>query len=360
MMNNKIRHSPHWPCLCPLFGYGFAHSPIRRSPFADSLIPMLYIFHGPDDFTRTEQITELKAALGDPTTADLNITLLDGRGLTLSEIRHHADAIPFLAPKRLVIVNGYLSYAGDKAEELQALVDYLEHLSPTTDLVLVETEALDKRHPVLKAATASGAKIVHFAGLDKNELQSWIIKRVKACSATIEPSAAELLAKLVGPDLRTLNNEIEKLALYVNNQRPIQKADIDLLVPYVEEAERFGMSNAIGQRDARRAYDQLRKELDEGKNPMAILGGIAAQIRALIEVKDMAERGMSPAEIARAKGWRSDYAAKMRLREAANFSMQRLEQILEMLLELDLAIKTGRMDSLLALDTLIARLSAAR
>lgn len=319
---------------------------------------MLYIFHGPDDFTRNERLAELKATMGDPSVADLNMTLLDGQGLTLNEIRHHADAMPFLAAKRLVIVNGYLGYAGDKAEELQRLIDYLDHLSPTTDLVLVETESLDKRHPVLNAATASGANIVHFAGLDKNNLQAWIIKRAKTCEATIEPGAAERLGRLIGPNLRLLNNEIEKLALYVNRQRPISKADVDLLVPYIEEAERFGMSNAIGQRDAWRAYDQLRKELDEGKNPMAILGSIAAQIRALLEVKDLAEQGMSPAEIARVKGWRSDYAAKMRLREAANFSMPRLEQILEMLLEFDLAIKTGRMDSLLALDTLIARLCA--
>ncbi len=92
---------------------------------------------------------------------------------------------------------------------------------------------------------------------------------------------------------------------------------------------------------------------------MAILGSIASQIRSLLEVKDMVERGVSAPEIARRKGWKSDYAAKMRMREAANFSLSRLEEILEILLQLDLAIKTGRTDSLLALDTLIARLCAA-
>ena len=45
-----------------------------------------------------------------------------------------------------------------------------------------------------------------------------------------------------------------------------------------------------------------------------------------------------------------------RLQEAAKFSMVRLEEILEMLLQIDLDIKTGRVDSLLALDMLIARL----
>ena len=314
---------------------------------------MLYIPHGPDDFIHAEKIAELKATIGDATAADFDVTQLDGRGLRLGELRRHADAMPFLAAKRLVIVNGYLASIHDKTEEMQALLDYLDHLSPTTDLVLVETETLDRRHPVLKVAGPEG---VHFAGIDKNNLPSWITNRAKNHGATIEPSAAERLGRLVGPDLHTLSQELEKLALYVNNERPIQIADVELLTPYTEEADRFGLASAIGQRNARRAYDQLRKELDDGQNPMAILGGIAAQIRGLIEVKDMAERGLSPAEIARVKGWRSDYAAKMRLKEAANFSMQRLEQILEMLLELDLAIKTGRMDSLLALDTLIARL----
>lgn len=319
---------------------------------------MLYILHGPDDFSRGETIAQLKTALGDPAMADLSITVLDGHGLTLSEMRHHADAVPFMTPKRLVIVNGYLKFVTGKAEELQTLIAYVEHLPPTTDLVLVERESLAAQHPLLKSGVE--ARVIHFAGLDKNNLRPWIVKQAQSFGVTIEPNAADLLGRLVGPNLRSLNNEIEKLALYVNEQRPIKKADVELLVPYTEEAERFGMSNAIGRRDARRAYDQLRKGLDEGKNPMAILGSIAAQIRALIEVKDMAERGLRAAEIAQAKGWRSDYAAQARLKEAANFSMTRLEQILEMLLEFDLAIKTGRMDSLLALDTLIARLCSVR
>lgn len=288
---------------------------------------MFYIFHGPDDFIRSEKIAELKAALGDPATASLGLTQLDGQGLALTDLRHHTDTLPFLVSKRLVIVTDYLRYLAGQAAQLQALLDYLPHLPPSTDLVLVERETLDKRHPVLKLA-----QVTHFAGLDAANLQPWIVKRAKEVGATIEPNAAALLGRLVGPHLRILSSELEKLALYVNEERSISQADVELLVPYTEEAEKFGFSNAIGHRDARRAYDQLHKELDEGKNPMAILGSIAAQIRALLEVKDMAERGMSAAEIAQFKGWRSSYAAEARLKEAKNFSMARLEQILDMLL----------------------------
>jgi DNA polymerase-3 subunit delta len=316
---------------------------------------MLYFFYGPDDFTRTEKIAELRAAVGDPTLADLNVTQLDGRELKLGEIRNYTDAMPFMADRRLVVVNGYLSQQKGQ-EELKQLVAYLQHLPPTTDLVFVESETFPKNHPLLKTASEIGATVMQFAEPDKNSLRSWIMKRVQEYKAAIEPEAADLLGRLVGSDLRTLNNEIEKLTLYVDSQRAIQRVDVELLTPYTEESEDFGLASAIGQRNARKAYDQLRKLLDEGKHPMSILGSIAAQVRGLLEVKDMAERGLSPAEIAKVKGWRSDYAAKMRMKEAANFSIDRLEDILEMLLEIDLDIKTGRVDSLLALDTLVARL----
>jgi DNA polymerase-3 subunit delta len=318
---------------------------------------MLYIFHGPDDFTRNEKIAELRAAIGEPSLEDLNVTVLDGRQVSLVDIRRHADAMPFMTAKRLVIVNGYLDALKSRPEELEKLADYAPHVPPTTELVLAENESLERRHPVLKAATAASAVVTHFAGPGQKNLRGWIINRAKQeHNATIEPGAADLLGRLVGADLRTLNNEIEKLSLYVGPEQVIKPDHVELLVPYIEDAEDFGLANAIGHRNAQRAYDQLHKLLDEGKHPMAILGSIAAQVRGLLEVKDMAERGLSPPEIARVKNWRSDYAARMRLKEAANFSMARLEEILELLLEIDLEIKTGKIDSLLALDTLIARL----
>lgn len=319
---------------------------------------MLYIFHGPDDFTRNEKIAELRASLGDPTVADLNLTTLEGRSATLADIRHFADSMPFMADRRLVIVSGYLAAQKGNADAVTQLADYLPHVPPTTDLVLVEDATLDRRHAVLKAAAQLEAQVEKFAGPDKRNLRDWIIKRTKEQGVDIQPGAAEALGRLVGVELRTLNSEIEKLILYVGGQRPITPADVELLVPYVEEAENFGLANAIGQRDARRAYDQLHKMLDEGKHALAILASIATQIRGLLEVKDMAERGMSPQAIAQKKGWRSDFAAKMRLKEAARFSTARLEGILELLLQIDLDIKTGRIDNELALDTLIARLCA--
>ena len=127
---------------------------------------MFYILHGEDEFGRSEALAGLRAkwAGNDPAMADLNTTTLDGARLTLGELRHACDAIPFLAAQRVVLVHGLLSRlaagrrgkradAGEapawKKEFLQGLAEYLPHLPPTTALVFVEDQGVPclTRHP---------------------------------------------------------------------------------------------------------------------------------------------------------------------------------------------------------------------
>ncbi|MFQ5613977.1 MAG: DNA polymerase III subunit delta [Anaerolineae bacterium] len=318
---------------------------------------MLHLLHGPDEFSRTEYLAGLRADQADPAMVDLNTTELNGQSLTLGELQHHCNSIPFMAERRWVIVHGYLARLQGDQTGLQALADYLPDLPPTTELVLIEDKILKDTNPIVKVARKLHPDGIKAFGRPRREhLPRWIAGRAGKKGASIDRRAALALANVVGDDLRALDNELEKLALYVNGQRPIGQADVELLAPYLESAENFGLANAIGRGDARRALDQMHKMLQEGANPLGILAAIAGQFRGLLEVKDMAGRGLSPAEIARHKGWRSDYAARMRLKEANNFSMKRLEEILGLLLETDLAIKTGRLRPELALDTLLVEL----
>ena len=323
---------------------------------------MFLIFHGPDQFSAKETLNTLKERLGPPEMVDLNTTELDGKSLALVDLSHHTAAMPFLAPKRLVIVTNYLTRLGGsgnnkgETETLEKLDSFLDTLPETTNLVFLEETTLKKNHPILKKGLALDKCVHAFSGPKQGQLPRWIDKRVKDKGGEIERPAATALANVIGEDLQRLDNELEKLVLYVNGARPISLADVELLCPYTADSETFAMANAIGRGDLKEAQNQLHKRLEEGQTPLAILGGIAGQFRGLLEVKSMAAQGLNPAEIAKAKGWRSDYAAKMRLREAGHFSQHRLVEIFNILLEADLAVKTGQMEETLMLDTLLAQL----
>ena len=100
--------------------------------------PTFYVFHGSDEFTCAETLADFRRRLGPPDTVDLNTTFLDGRKATLAELRHACDTIPFLAEKRLVIVEGLLTRAAGQEEFLGKLAGYLGQLPETTRLVFVE------------------------------------------------------------------------------------------------------------------------------------------------------------------------------------------------------------------------------
>jgi DNA polymerase-3 subunit delta len=334
---------------------------------------MFYVLHGEDEFSRSEVLAEMKAKMGDPTMADLNTTVLDGSKVTLAELMHTCDTVPFLADRRLVIVEGLLTRLegegrgkADKGREqpawkkeyLEELTAYLKRLPETTRLVFLEGKSISPNHPVLKMALADKERgyTKEFRLPTSGKLRRWITDRVESKGGEIEASAAEELAAFVGSDLRLLDQELDKLISYVDGARPITKADVHLLVSYVQQANVFEMVDALGRRDGERAIKLLHRLLEDGEHPLSLLGMIVRQFRIMIQVKDLDERGVSPKKIGAQLGLHP-FVAEKGLRQSQNFSMEQLETIYHKLLETDLAIKTGRMDQVLALDMLIVRLS---
>ena len=332
---------------------------------------MFYVFYGDDEFSRAEALADFRTRMGDPVMADLNTTYLDGRKVTFGELAHACDAVPFMARVRLVIVENLLARLAGKSsrrgkakpstddrEFLQALLDYLPHLPETTRLALVEATTLPGTHPVIKLAdTEKGGHVREFRVPDERRggLERWIRDRARKKEAEIDPPAAHELASFVGDNLRLLDRELEKLAVYVDGQRSIGIKDVRRLVPYVHEANIFEMTDALGRRDGPRASRLLHLMLDSGHEPLYLLGMIARQFRIMIQVKDLAERGVHPKDIPTRLGMKPFVAGKG-LGQAAKFSMDQLETIYRKLWETDLAIKTGQMAPDLALDLFVAGL----
>lgn len=328
--------------------------------------PTFYVFHGEDEFTRSETLASFKRRLGPSDTVDLNTTVLDGKGLTLADLHHTCDALPFLAEKRLVIVRGLLatlvsrkgqSLSEAKQDLLDALIDYLPNLPPTTRLVFVEEKALPSSHPVVKLAKQKPQGYVkRFERPDTKALPQWIRKRVEMHGGEIEHKAAHRLAAVVGADLRLLDQEIVKLVTYTAGERAIEEPDVDILVPYSQEAVIFDLVDALGHRDGRTAAQTLHRLLEEGEHPLGLLGMIVRQFRLLIQVKELKAKGASARDVANTLGIHPFPASKLHT-QASHFTAAQLEKVYRHLSETDVGIKTGEIRSEVALDLLVAGLA---
>lgn len=336
---------------------------------------MLYIFHGEDDFTRADALKQLRAAMGDPQFADLNTTTLDDKNLSFGALRHHADAIPFLADKRLVIVEGMLARldprrkAGDEEGETeeneteanadlkQQLLDYLPHLPPTTQLVFVENKKLHANNVILKYADKDkkNAQVRLFAAPGASELPDWVVDHTEKKGGAIDFSAANDLALYLGADLRALDNEIEKLILYRNGEL-IRRQDVQFMVAPAQEQKIFDLVDALGQRKTQRALELLHDQLRHNANEFYLLSMITRQYRILLQVRDLMARGMNTDAIQKQLGLHPFVAKKM-AEQARSYTVEQLENIMRQLLEMDVNLKTSKLEPTLALDLLVVDLT---
>jgi DNA polymerase-3 subunit delta len=339
---------------------------------------VFYVFHGEDEFSRAEELARLRGKLagGDPSMAELNTSVLDGGRLTLGELRHVCDSIPFMADRRLVIVHGLLSRLSSASKTrqeteskdpawkrafLQELADYLPNLPPTTRLIFVETSALPASHPILKLAKEEEKKKRGFARQftppKDRDLPGWIRKRAQAREGQLSSEAITLLAALVGSDLRLLDQEIEKLLLYADG-RQVTSEDVQALVSRARETNIFDLVECVGRREADRALRLLHRMLDEEAAPLYLLTMLARQIRILIQVSELRDQGLGQKEIA-SRLKLHPYVVEKGMIQARNFTMAQLEAAHHRLVEADWAIKTGRSEDVLSLDMLVAALTDA-
>lgn len=339
---------------------------------------MFYIFHGNDDFGVGEELASLRGRLasGDPTMGDLNTTILEGQGLTLGELRHACDTIPFLADRRLVIVHGLLArlssrqsprHTGPAKGEAPAaikefqtqLAAYLPHLPATTRLIFVEKESLRESHPILRVARAEHEKGQAYVRLyerpREHELPAWIRRRAEEKGGSLSSQAVEMLASLLGTDLRSLDLEIEKLLLYAQD-RQVTSDDVGVLVSRGREADIFALVDCVGRRQTDRALQLLHQMLNDRVAPLYILAMLARQIRILLQLAELEEQGLTEAQmVSRLKLHR--YVVSKGLVQRRNFSLAQLERAHERLVQADWSIKTGEADDVLALDLLVVALT---
>ena len=330
---------------------------------------MLYIFLGQDDFSLRAAVEAVKGELGGGELLAANTTQLGGRQLSPEQLMASCDAAPFLAPHRLVIVEGLLSRfeprggggrrgrhlapESEPADQLGAMSACIKRMPSSTVLILIDGRIRDG-NPLLKEL-APGATVKTFPPLRGTALQRWIRTEVSAGGGSISPPAVAALAELVGENLWIMKGEIEKLLLYASGRR-IEGGDVKEVVGYAREASVFTMVDALLQGQVALAGRVLHQLLAEGAAPAYLLVMITRQLRLMIQVKELSSQRLPALEIQNRTGLASSYAFSKTLAQARAYPREWLHEVYRKLLETDLAIKTGRYGDELALDLLVAEL----
>lgn len=331
---------------------------------------MIYLLYGEDEFSLRETLTSMKQSVEPPELRDVNTTVVKAADVSYDELAAACITVPFLAEKRLVVVDGLLSIfesrarsrSGTRAESSEPpgqgrweqFPDILAQMPPTTDLVLVD-RALRESNSMLRKLRDL-AEVREFPLPRGNALREWVHKRAEGHGVSIERDAAAALAETIGNNLRVIDMELQKLSLYRYGES-VRKQDVEEMVAYVKEGNIFAAVDAVLEGHPGVALTSTHQLLDSGSPPSYVMVMIARQVRLLLLAKDLRAQQVPKAEMGRRLSL-SGYPLQKTLEQERRFTTEHLIHIHRKLLEADLSIKTGEASEQLVVEMLVAELAS--
>jgi len=321
--------------------------------------PLLYLLFGDDKLAARELINRLRELIGEPSVADMNCSNFSARSLDLAEFETICHTMPFLADRRLLILEDAEAITS-KTPWLEKFLTILDTSPQQTAVVIHESfdssqknakERYRKRSPIYKWAQENAEKSWTKACLlpQKYAFEKWISNRVREYGGEIDLMAAHNLAEIAADDTLLADQEILKLLNYTDYERSITTADIELLTPLHGQADIFELVDAIGNQDAPKALAEFH-HLQEEVNLQVIFTMIIRQFRLLIQARDCLDRGLNVKDTLQIHPFVADKITH----QAQNFSKEELLQIYASLQQTDYQSKTSSVDLSVALDSLIA------
>ncbi len=319
----------------------------------------LFLLYGNDEFAISRKLKEFESGFSDPTTADMNTTRLEARTMSENDLNNAVNAMPFLAPTRLVFI-AYPSVKYNKADGRKKFLEFLEKTPDTAKVILYDTVEKPKeadKHWLVKWAEKNKTlvKAQPFFLPQQRDMPGWIIAEAKKQGGQIEPPAAAKLAEMTGVDTRQAGMEISKLLAYVNWGRPVRGSDVEAVCIVTSQQSVFDFVDALSQGNGKSAQKLLHRLL-ENEEAFSLWGMVVRQFRLLIQAREILDGRGNKDDVARALGVHP-FVAEKTTGQAGRFSMEALEGIYRRLLRIDEQVKTSQITLDLALDMLVAELA---
>lgn len=236
----------------------------------------------------------------------------------------------------------------------QALEAYLRAPSEGSALVLLSTRST----PLAEVVRSCGV-VVALEPPRGRGLVGWVRERARARSLRIDDRAAQALIEGTGPDLRELDSGLEQLATRHEAGAVISAEEVRKTFGRHAEERIWALTDAVSERKPKESLTALRRLLEQGDDPVFVLGALAAQVRKLLVAKRHAEGG--PQAVGSALGLRG-YPAQKLHNQAGIYREEELSSALQILAATDLDLKTGELPGVegaeMALERAVVRLLA--
>ena len=357
----------------------------------------IYAVMGSDESEVKRVAADLAASLTPPEAGDFGLEIVDGVAENADQaagrIRSTIEALqtlPFFGSTKVVWLKSanflgdtQLSCAASVQSALEELSDLIENGLGSDVIFLISATELDKRRSFYRSLVKR-AELQIFDRLDSSR-SGWeegateiVRSRAKKRKLQFDTDALDLFVLLTGGDTRQIENELEKIDIFLGKDRGVYVDLVRDLVPLSRAGVVFELSNALAMRDLELALTLVRRLLDQGESAIGILlVAIIPTVRNLLLAKDLMEchrlaRPHSPFQFTSAinrlpaeatdhlprkkDGSINAYALGIAAQHAHQFETKQLIEAMQACLGANLQLVTTQLDRELILTEVVVKL----
>jgi len=328
---------------------------LSRSELERSLqqqVRPLYLLLGSEVYLRrvaSQEITE--AALSRTLLREFNESAFSLLSDPVQSAIAAADQLPMMSDRRVVRIR---DFARLRDADEDVLIRYLNNPAPSTVMIFVADD-LDKRKKSTKVLL-DACTVVEFPPLKDAEAKAWSKTRLKELKITADDQVLSEIIRLVGTDVQTLSNELDKLASAAASTGRITPDLVDELIGRSRELSNFELGDHLLTGNRKRALETLHRLLEDGAEPVMLVGLIAGNYHRLALGKHLLARG-GREEVFRNVSLppfkRDSYISTLQ-----RSSAEKIARGIQLTAATDLAIKTSQATPRLQLELLVCELAS--
>ena len=332
-----------------------ADLPKLKEQIKNDSLKNMYLFYGDEEFLKNKYVNDIRNCIPHNGFEDFNHLVFNGQDIPISEYDDAWESFPMMAPRRFIYIkdsqifrtrdSGALKKPTEEKKEF-----WLEKLSnPPQDTVVVFDETdVDKRSVLYKALIKNGMAL-EFEYPDETDLVTYTLGRALKEKKKMAKDVAVYFVSLLDEGLLNLNNELEKLFDYCDEE--ITRDAVNKVVSKGINIQVFELTDGIIEHNSEKAMRILAELRSQGERAFPILYLILSNAQKLLKVKMYANEPY--AEIAKKAGI-NPYFVKKYINSASGFSEGMLIKMVTRIPEIDYEIKEGKIDEWTALEQYVA------
>jgi DNA polymerase-3 subunit delta len=297
----------------------------------------VYAVHGDEAFLKRRVLLALRTLVLGPDDGGFGLSSHPGDKATWAAVRDDLETLPFLSPRRLVVVETADPFVTRERSRLEKYVtEHSKGAAPAGVLVL-DLQSLPSNTRLAKLLGDAGGIVCKTPKTE--ELPKWCAEWSEShYGKALAVPAARLLVDLVGPDMGLLDQELAKLAAYAGPAGRVEAADVDRLVGASRSENTWKIFDLMGTGQTGAALSFLNRLLDQGEDPLRLLGAFSMQLRRLAQAARVAGQGVALPDALERAGV-PPFARRQAEQQLRHLGRRRLDSLYDLLLQTDFGIK---------------------